>query len=543
MISVFRHCFIPLAVFLLVSVHSTLADETLSRRIDGIVQKGLEKAKLSASPRSDDVDFLRRVYLDITGRIPTMAQAVAFLDDSNPGKRAKLIDELLSRPEYGFYFALRWNELIVDRTADKRLTRAFNSPAFHDWLTAQFNKGTGWDEIVRAMLTAEGDFKTNPAGTFIMSNRVNGFPRPEDIASMTGRLFMGLNVRCAQCHDHPSVDQWLQKDFWGMAAFFGQVRDHSLQLNTGDENRNPKWAETPNPDAKIEKGYMSRLRSVGQIPPQVGPRIAIPRGNDPTAISSIVDAKFFLSATPALPDTGPYRPKFAAWLTSKENPYFARASVNRLWAHFFARGLVNPIDDMTPQNAPSHPELLDLLEREFKASGFNTKQMVRAICNSETYQRSSRPTKENREDQEWYSHMPMRVLNPHQLLDSYSLALSRTVPILFGNRDAWTANFMPQDADEPATNLTQGIPQFLQMMNGNLGSGFTLPKAIGGKKRDEAINILYLTALSRRPRAEELERMLAHVERRAKMKGVANDRGYMDVYWVLLNSAEFAFNR
>ena len=242
----------------------------------------------------------------------------------------------------------------------------------------------------------------------------------------------------------------------------------------------PKWAETPNPDAKIEKGYMGRLRSVGQIPPQVGPRIAIPRGNDPTAIKTIVDAKFFLSATPALPDTGPYRPKFAAWLTSKENPYFARASVNRLWAHFFARGLVNPIDDMTPQNSPSHPELLDLLEREFKASGFDIKQLVRVICNSETYQRSSRPTKDNRDDQEWYSHMPMRVLNAHQLLDSYSLALSRTVPINFGNRDAWTANFMPQDADEPATNLTQGIPQFLQTMNGNLGSGFTLPKAIGG---------------------------------------------------------------
>ena len=217
--------------------------------------------------------------------------------------------------------------------------------------------------------------------------------------------------------------------------------------------------------------------------------------------------------------------------------------MNRLWAHFFARGLVNPIDDMTPQNSPSHPELLDLLEREFKASGFDIKQLVRVICNSETYQRSSRPTKDNRDDQEWYSHMPMRVLNAHQLLDSYSLALSRTVPINFGNRDAWTANFMPQDADEPATNLTQGIPQFLQTMNGNLGSGFTLPKAIGGKKRDEAINILYLTALSRRPRAEELERMLAHVERRAKMKGVANDRGYMDVYWVLLNSAEFHLNR
>ncbi len=534
----------PFALLALLSAGSPArGDEPLPRRIDALVQNGLKAAKISASPRSDDADFLRRVYLDLIGRIPTKAQALTFLDSTDADKRTKLIDELLARPEYGTSLAARWGELIVDRSDDKHNLRAFKLPAFETWLAAEFNKGAGWDAIVSAMLTAEGEIKNNPAGVLIMSNRVNGFPRPEDVASMASRLFMGLPLRCAQCHDHPYVDEWKQKDFWGVAAFFGQVRDHKIVLSNGNENLNPSWSELPNPNAVSEKAYAQRLRAVGQIPPAPGPKIAIPRGSDPDDVKAVMPAKFFLAEAPTLPETGPYRPTFAAWLTAKDNPYFARAAVNRLWAHFFARGLVNPIDDMGPNNPASHPELLQLLEREFKEANFDFKVLMRSICLSETYQRSSRPTKDNADDQEWFSHMPIRTLNPHQLLESYSLALGRTVPINFGNRDIWTAQFMTQDPDEPATKFSHGIPQFLQMMNGSLGTNFVLPVPVRGKSKADIVTDLYLCALSRRPRPEELERMLAHIDRRLSAKAAVYDRAFLEVYWVLLNSAEFVFNR
>lgn len=515
----------------------------LSQQIDRIVQKKLDERKLPASPPAEDAVFLRRVYLDLIGRIPTVEQAKAFLDSTDPDRRTKLIDELLARPEYGVYFAYRWRERIVDRSDDLRLTRAFNSQKFAEWLAAEFNQSRGWDQIVTEMLTAEGEVKAKPAGVFLMANRVNNFPRPEDITATTGRLFLGLHLRCAQCHNHPYVDEWKQDDFWGMAAFFGQIRDRAINFASGDENRNPSFSEVPNPDAKAEKQYTGRMRSVGQIPPQAGPKIAIPLGSNPDDIKRVVSAKFFLGETPELPETGPYRPALAKWLTSKSNPYFARAAMNRLWAHFFDRGLVNPIDDMTPLAEPSHPELLSLLETEFKNADFDFKVMIRALCQTDAYQRSSKSVPGNADDREMLSHMPVRVFNPDQLVDSHATAFGRPTPVVHTHRDSVTAMFCTQDPDEPAANLSHGIPQFLQMMNSLVGTNFVLPKQMAGKKKEEAVEILYLAALSRRPRAEELRRMTEYIDRRILAKNGSLHLGLTEVYWVLINSAEFMVNR
>jgi hypothetical protein len=375
----------------------------------------------------------------------------------------------------------------------------------------------------------------------MLANRMNNFPRPADIASTAGKLFMGVQLRCSQCHDHPYVDEWKHEDFWGVAAFFSEVRDHGM-LPDGN-SRDPALYDRPNPDEKKETGYMNRLKRAGLLPPPGNGQIAIPEVTDPTKTLRLVKARFFLGEEPLPSPPGgegtpkeSYRGRFAAWLTSADNPYFARAAANRLWAHFFARGLV-AVDDSRPNQPPSHPELLDLLEREFKSAGFSQKRLIRAICNSQAYQRTSRPLPGNKDDQELFSHMAIKMLNADQALDSLSVAVGRTPPA-GKNRDQQTAIFATSEADDDRTEFSHGIPQFLQMMNAGLANSSPpiIGKLTAGKSKEDAVRGLYLAALSRPPRADEMSRMLAFLE-----SGESNQR-YRDIYWVLLNSAEFILN-
>jgi hypothetical protein len=518
---------------------SVFAGETpaLSGHIDRIIQARLDQAKIPASPRADDAEFLRRLYLDLTGRIPTYEQTTAFLSSQDPDKRAKLIEELLARPEYGLHFATLWRDLLVDRSAEKSQVRQLYSWEFVTWLAEGFNKGRGWNEIVTDLLTAEGEAKGNPATTFILTNRMNELPRPEDLVGMAGRLFMGIHIRCAQCHDHPYVDEWKQDDFWGLAAFFGQLRDHSWTPNGGNIAK-AAFFEKPNPDAKKETAYGNGLKRAGVPPLQAGAQIAIPLIADPSKAQRVVKAKFFLGEAPGMGEEGPYRSRFAAWLTAPENPYFARAAVNRLWAHFFARGIVQPVDDMRPNLKPSHPELLDLLAKEFKSAGFNYKHLIRGICNSQAYQRTSKPLPQNKDDSELVSHMTLKQLNADQMLDSLSVAVGRAPPA-GKNRDQATTIFATKEADGDPSELSHGIPQYLFQMNAGFANGppGALNKVTAGKSKEEALTALYLAALSRPPRPAEQTRLLTYL-------GQAPDAntGYRDVYWVLLNSAEFLFN-
>jgi hypothetical protein len=517
-------------------VGSAAAQNKLSKEIDRLVQEKLDKAKIPASPRADDAEFLRRVHLDITGRIPTYEQTTSFLASKDIDKRAKLIDELLSRPEYGLHFATLWRDRIVDRAPDNNQARQGYSWEFISWMADGFNKERGWNDIVTGILTAEGEAKTTPQTTFILANRMNGFPRPADLASTTGRLFMGIQLRCAQCHDHPYVDAWKQDDFWGVAAFFAQLRDHNVEPD--GTTRNPIFHDRPLADAKKETQYVNRLKRAGFLAPVAGAQIAIPKGSDPTKVERVVPAKFFLGEGPALKDGDPYRTRFAGWLTAPANPYFARSFANRLWAHFFATGLANPVDAMRPDQPPTHPALLDLLEKEFKASGFQQKHLIRAICNSETYQRTSRPVMGNAEDRELFSHMQMKLLTPDQMIDALAIAAGRA-PTVGKNRDQQTAPFVTADADADPTQFTHGLPQFLLLMNGNASANpQNLGKLTLGKKKDEAVQALYHAVLSRPARPAELQQMLAYLD-----KAENANQGYRDIYWVLLNSAEFVLNR
>jgi hypothetical protein len=522
---------------MLALVPSAPAQDTtaLSRKIDELIQSRLQKANIPASPLADDAEFLRRVYLDLIGRIPTYEQAKAFLSNTAADKRARLIDELLRRPEYGLHFATIWRDLIVDRSMENNQARQGFSWEFVTWLAEAFNKDKGWNETVTAMLVAEGEAKKTPATLYILANRMNNFPRPADLAATTGRLFMGIQLRCAQCHDHPYVDAWSHDDFWGVAAFFGQLRDHGQEPD--GNSRNPAFFDKPHPDAKKETGYLNRLKRAGLIAPQEGAQIAIPNGADPTKIARLVPAKFFLGEKPNMAKK-PYRQSFADWLTAPANPFFARTAANRLWAHFFARGL-SPVDDMRPGKAPSHPELLDLLENELKSADFDQKHLIRAICNSATYQRTSRPLKENAKDKEQFSHMAIKLLSPDQMIDSLAIAGGRAVTV-GKNRDQQTTPWVTGEADDDPTEFTHGLPQFLLRMNGFAGNTNTpiVGKVTTGKSKEEAIRSLYLAVLSRQPRDAEMQRMLAHLDK-APMPAA----GYRDVYWILLNSAEFVLNR
>lgn len=532
-----RHLSILVALlFAVLELHAQTPAKDVSRQIDQIIQEKLDQTKMPASPRADDGEFLRRVYLDLTGRIPTYDQTTAFLASTESDKRAKLIDELLTRPEYGLHFATIWRDRIVDRSMENSQVRQGFSWEFVDWLAAGLNKDRGWNAIVADMLNADGEAKKKPETIFILANRMNNFPRPADLAASTGRLFMGMQLRCVQCHDHPYVTEWTHDDFWGVAAFFGQLRDHNLE---GDgTSRNPIFYDRPQDDAKKETGYVNRLKRAGLLAPQTGAKIGIPNSSDPNKVDRVVDAKFFLSEKPKLDDAKAYRPSLSSWLTSEKNPYFARSMANRLWAHFFAQGLFNPVDDYRPDRPASHPKLLDLLEKELKAAGFNQKHVIRAICNSETYQRTSRPVKGNGEDRDLFSHMAIKLLSPDQMIDTISIAGGRA-PTLGKNRDQQSTPFVTGEADADPTEFSHGVPQFLLLMNSGMANNANnLGKLTVGKSKAEAVRGIYLTVLSRPPRPAELERMTAYLAKAANP-----NQGYRDVYWALMNSAEFVLNR
>ncbi len=516
----------------------------VAAEIDRLANQRLAADKVPVSPRADDAEFLRRVYLDLIGRIPTGEEAVAFLDSPEPHKRAKLIDDLLNRPEYGKHFATIWRNLIVNRD---EMNKTLNSEPFLTWLADRFNENQCWDQIVREMLTAEGSTADNPAGIFFLAQRDMNRVAPEKIVGTAGNLFMGIQIQCAECHKHPFIKEWKQDDFWGMAAFFGHTRAVG---DAGRPNNRSNVLNITEDGSVKDAGARKQLRDNKTLP--AGATIAIPHPTEPNKFIKTVSAKHFLGDAPKLEAKPPYRNAFADWLTSPENPSFANAAVNRLWAHFFARGIVHPIDDFSPDNPPSHPELLKLMSREFVASGYDLKHLIRCICNTQAYQRTSRPTKGNEEDV-LFSHMAVKVLSAESLYDSLTQVIgddptpNRRPPVKGVQRgpaqtprQQFIEFFNTKEEGADATEFGHGVPQFLRLMNSaQLNRGGLIIDRLAKEKAspEQVVEGLYLSTLSRRPAPEELQKMTAYVNRQGDPK-----KGYSGVLWVLLNSAEFCCN-
>lgn len=505
--------------------------------IDTEIDRHLATIKVPASPQADDAEFLRRVTLDLTGRIPTYQQTVAFLDNQDPAKRRKLIDELLDSPEYGEHFATIWRNLLVGRELNLTGKGGGGNDAFRPWLAEQFNDNRGWNAIVADLLTAEGTPRDNPATAFLITNGENSRPQPNKVTGSVAALFWGVNLRCAECHNHPFAP-WKQNDFWGTAAFFGKV-----QYGGGKGGGPQALAESST--------VVSGGKEKGQpASPMVrGAAIAIPAGSGKAA-GQVVKARFLGGAEPALDEQGPFRPPFAAWATAADHPYFARAAVNRMWAHFFGRGFVHPLDAFDT-GSPSHPELLDRLAKEFADSGFDLKHLARCITSSKAYQRSSYPVPGNETDTAAFSHMAVKVLTPEVLYDALGIIGKESSSTAKSNggkgsgdkqesREQFLRSFRI-DEDVPATEYLQGIPQLLRLMNAsspNRGAAIVEKLYSSGASRPDALATLYLTVLSRRPTPAEVELMTGYLSRRK------DDReGYRGVLWMLLNSSEFALNR
>jgi hypothetical protein len=510
----------------------------IAAAIDAEVDRLLKEERIPASPRADDAEFLRRACLDITGRIPTRRRAAAFLDSKDPDKRAKLIDELLASPDYGRHFATLWRNRIVTDDGGVKKGRDIFSP----WLADQLNANRGWNAIVADLLTAEGPISNNPQSAFLLANAENFQPQPNQVAGAVAQLFWGVQLRCAECHDHPFA-HWKQDDFWGTAAFFGRLRFTGFK-----GGRTPALEESAEPIAGVgKKGSLAPALALR------GTALVIPAGAGKRA-GAVVKARFLGGAEPALDESKPLRPAFAAWATNGTNPYFARSAVNRLWAHLFGRGIVHPVDGFDDTNPPTHPELLRRLTQELVASDFDLKHLIRCITRSRAYGRTSRPVAGNERDTTHFSHVAVKVLTPEVFFDALAVVtdVDKGDPWLTAGkggpgkgkpqsaREEFVRFFRARGGEEP-TEYGQGIPQVLRLLNGPLlnGSPAVVARLVEtGASRAEALDTLFLTALSRRPTAAEVKALSAYLARR---KDAAE--GYRGVLWVLLNSSEFALNR
>jgi hypothetical protein len=477
----------------------------LAARIDHHIGARLSAENIPPASQADDAEFLRRAYLDLTGRIPKVGEVYAFLRDRTPDKRQHLIDQLLASGGYARHFTNVWREILLPDNVG-----ANNGPlraGFETWLWKQLTDNTPYDQMVREILQPGGPRAFYQA-------REN---KPENLAAATSRLFLGVKLECAQCHRHPFAP-WTREQFWGLAAFYSGL----------PQPRQPGVAGRP------------QTRSSGR-------EIRIP-GTD-----KVVRARFPDGKEPAWTDGTDPRTILASWVTAPDNPYFARAAVNRLWGYFFGTGLVDPVDDLGADNPASHPELLDELARQFTEHHFDLKLLVRAITNSQAYQRTSRVSHPDQEDPRRFARMALKGLTPEQLFDSLAEATRYEEPAGRGQpgRLRSRAEFLTKFANPggKTTDFRLSILQALALMNGKLVADATdledseaLAAILDdpGKDTKARIETLFVATLGRPPHPDEAGRLMKYVDGSRADGG--ERKALADVFWALLNSGEFILN-
>ncbi|HEV3437262.1 MAG TPA: DUF1549 and DUF1553 domain-containing protein [Gemmata sp.] len=500
-------------------IPSTKDATAIAKLIDDEVLRKLTEAKLSPSAICSDVEFLRRAYLDITGAVPSAEKAKVFIDSNDTDKRAKLLDELLADPNYGRRMADIWTAKLFPRDSGNRLVQR---EPLHKWFEEEFNKNVSWNQLVTSLITATGEVDTNPEVTYYLANR-----SIDKLTDTVGQHFLGIQIQCAQCHNHPFTT-WKQTEYWGMATFFSKVKaDVPKNANKGGDNT--KLGVTEGPGKTKQKDFLPES-------------------------AKTVPAKFLGGPEPKLSANEPYRPVLAKWLTSAENPYFSRSLVNRTWAHLLGHGFVNPVDDMLPENEPSHPALLDALAYHIGTTGFDLKYLIKAICLSQTYQRSSKPTMDNKADTKLFSHMTVKVMSPEQLFDSLGKVTGNIrgadagkgpkgankggPPV--GARAQFVNFFLAGAETASAIDYEVGIPQALRLMNSPIANNPGTVRAIVGSAStpEDAIERIYLAALSRQPTSDEKKSLTEYVN-----KSSTRATAYGDILWAVLNSSEFTLVR
>jgi hypothetical protein len=358
---------------------------------------------LSIAPSAlcTDVEFIRRAYLDVCGILPTAEEVRDFVAESGTDKRARLIDGLLERPEYADFWTLKWADVL-------RVNRKFIQPTgakvYHAWLRSAVKENRPFDQVVRELLTSMGHSYRDPPANYYCVVREPTNPEDliqHDLAETTSQLFLGIRMKCAKCHNHP-LERWSQDDYYGLAAFFTQIKQHREGKFGGvgnPEHRPVSVSLDPNAKELIQprSGKLARPKVLG------GPVVTVPLEQDRRAL-------------------------LADWLARGDNPFFARSFVNRLWFHLLGRGIVDPVDDFRDSNPSANDALLDTLAQDFVACGFNVKHVLRVILNSRTYQLSARTNDSNKEDAKYFSHALVKPLTAEQLFDALCTATGVSEP-------------------------------------------------------------------------------------------------------------------
>ncbi len=483
--------------------------------VDELVNAKLKKIRVLPSDLCSDEVFLRRATLDITGLLPTIDEYRAFMSDADPAKRAKLVDQLLSRKEFSEIWALKWANLLMVKSSNEVSYKSMF--LYSNWLTNQISSNVPLNQMVQNLLSASGGTFKNPATNYYQIER-DTLKTAENVA----QVFMGIRTQCAQCHNHP-FDRWTMDDYYGFAAFFAQI----------GRKQGEDYRET----IIFNSGG-------GEVNHPVGGRRMAP--------------KFLGSATPDV-NGKDRREVLVKWLASPENPFFATSVANRVWAHFFGIGIVEPVDDIRVSNPASNPELFQALGDKLTSYNYDFKQLVRDICNSQTYQRSSQANESNVEDLKNFSHSRIRRIPAESLLDCLSQVAevqekfqglplgSRAVQIA----DGQTSNYFlasfgrsPRQtacAAEATTEPT--LSQALHLINGDtvarkLAESKRYQKMLDeGQKPLQVAEALYIACLSRKPTTEESQKLEAIFAAESNPRSAVDD-----IAWALLNSREFLFN-
>lgn len=518
--------------------------------VDRHVFAKLKLLNLLPAELCTDEEFVRRAFLDLAGILPTPDECRAFLADSASDKRARLIDQLLERPEFADFLTYKW----LDVFRSNRLTiQIKGSHAWHQWLRSHIERNTPWNKVVQELLTASGSTFANPPANYFRGPYDNGKPvvrDPQSLAESTAQLFFGIRLQCAKCHNHP-FERWTQNDYYHMAAWFPQLKAKPDPLAPG---------APPQP-------YPWQLRENALVIYSVGPEeITHPQSGKPMA------PRVLGMPARVISPGADRRAMLAEQVTSPENPQFARATVNRLWYHLLGRGIVDPPDDFRDSNPSANDDLLDALARDFVAGNFDVKQIIRTIANSRTYQLSSHANPANAEDEKYFSHALVRRkrLTAELLLDAICAATgspeeftgmppgTRAVQlpdgqvVYTGGRYAsWDRHPFLKAFGQPAREAAceceresdVNLARALEMRNGELLTGKVrvpdnrLGRLLAAKSPDTDIATeLFLATLSRPPLPDEARAAIEHVAKAADKRAA-----WEDIQWALLNTNEFLF--
>lgn len=483
--------------------------------VDTLAFEKMKQLQILPSELCTDSEFLRRAYLDTTGRLPTVKETETFLADKSKNKRDKLIDKLVASGDFAAFWTMKWSDIL--RSNSKKLN-ATGVHKFRRWIYGSIHSDKPVDQFARELLTASGSAYENPAANYWRASR-----DPNDATETTAQLFLGIRIQCAKCHNHP-FERWSQDNYYGIAAAFTRI-GRKKGVNPTDE--------------------VIYVKNTGEIKqPRTGQTMKV---------------HLLLKGDVDVPAEQDRRKVFANWMTAANNPFFAKATVNRIWGHLLGRGIVEPVDDFRDSNPPSNEELLNELSKQFVKNNFSRKWAVKTIMKSRLYQLSSRKNKFNEDDEIYNSHANTRLLGAEQLLDAICHVTG--VPEKFkglpvGTRavelpDPPTNHYFLKIFGQPQREMACGcersnesnLSQALQMINGPVvhnklrDANSRIAQMMKQKQTDDAIiTTLYLAALSRKPVAEELAAAKKHIANTKDRKEALEDVG-----WAILNSKEFLF--